>query len=66
MNYDCSALEDLQSFEKIARRNKAFMPVHRDGSSLSAAHKSPKSKRLSRQISQSNGGKHRRRLRRVR
>ena len=65
-NYDSEEIEDLQHFEKIRHREKALMPVHRSRSVISASHKTPSSRNVSRKISRSNGGKHRRRLRKFR
>ena len=66
LNYDAHELEDLPEFEKIRRNDKIAMPTHRSRSAINASRKSPKSKSVSRQHSHSNGGKHRRRLRRMR
>ena len=63
-NYDLGEMEDFATFEKIRRSEKSTMPAHRCRSAISAAHRTPSSRSVSRKISRSNGGKHRRRLKR--
>ena len=63
-NYDSREVEDMQRMEKFGRREKAKMPVHRSHTAISASHRTPASRRTSRQNSRRNSGKHRRRLRR--
>lgn len=66
MNYEEHEMEEMQGFEKISRREKAAMPVHRSRAAISASRKSPKSKSVSRKFRRSNSGTHSRRLRKFR
>lgn len=61
-SYDSYADDNQERFEKIVRRQKAAMPVHRSHSAIRAAHKTTGSRRVSRQISRARGGMHHRRM----
>ena len=63
-NYESHKIEDMDRCEKINRRKKAVMPVHRCRSAIRASHRTPSSRRTSHAVSGRNSGKHHRRLRR--
>ena len=62
-NYDICELEDMEQSDKIKRRQRTVMPVHRSHSAIRASRRTPASHRASRRISSRNGGMHHRRKR---
>ena len=59
-NYDSREIEDLQQCEKMERRERAIMPVHRSQSANCGSRRTPSSRSTSRRISRSKSGMHHR------
>ena len=59
--YDSYADDNQERFEKIVRRHKPLMPVHRSHSAIRAAHKTLGSRKASRLTSRRSSGMHHRR-----
>ena len=62
-NYDSGEIEDLEGCEKIKRRQRTLMPVHRSQAAIRGSHRTPASRRTSRQVSTRKSGMHHRRRR---
>jgi hypothetical protein len=62
-NYDNLSIEDMERCEKMSRRQRAVMPVHRSHSAMRGSRHTPASRRASRRTSARSGGIHRRRSR---
>ena len=65
INYDSREIEDLQRSEKIRRRQRTIMPVHRSHSAIRGSHRTLASRRTSRKISIRKSGMHHRRQRQI-
>ncbi len=59
--YDSYADDNQERFQKIVRRQKPLMPVHRSHSAIRAAHKTAGSIKASRLVSWRSSGIHHRR-----
>jgi hypothetical protein len=61
---DCDNYTDdeQERFQKLVRRHKPLMPVHRSHSAIRASHKTSGSRKAARMVSRRNGGMHHRRL----
>ena len=64
-NYDICELEDMEQSDKIKRRQRTVMPVHRSHSAIRASHRTPASRRPIRRVSNRKSGMHHRRQRRT-
>jgi len=62
-NYDSNEIEDLERGEKMKRRERAAMPVHRSQAAIRGSHRTPASRRTSRKVSSRKSGMHHRRRR---
>ena len=62
-NYDSQEIEEMAGREKMKRRQRAIMPVHRSQSAIRGSHRTPKSRRTSKRISARKSGIHHRRQR---
>jgi len=62
-NYDSHEIEDLERSEKIKRRQRRIMPVHRSQSAIRGSHRTPASRRTNHGASNRGSGMHHRRRR---
>jgi hypothetical protein len=62
-NYDNREIEDMEGSEKMKRKERAVMPVHRSQAAIRGSHRTPASRRSNRQVSSRKSGMHHRRRR---